>query len=53
MLLSMIDNIEPVSGGLGCYYLMLAAMNAVAALYLWRRKDDTRQALVWLAVAVG
>jgi cytochrome b/b6/petD-like protein len=44
--------LESIAGGLGGYYLLLAAMNAVCALYLWRRKDEPGQALFWTAVAV-
>ncbi|HEV2969677.1 MAG TPA: hypothetical protein VGY55_06780 [Pirellulales bacterium] len=45
--------LESIAGGLGVYYLLLAAMNAVCALSLWRQKDEPGQALVWVAVAVG
>jgi len=31
--------IESISGGLGFYYLLIAAMNWLAALYLWRQGD--------------
>jgi Cytochrome b(C-terminal)/b6/petD len=44
--------LESIAGGLGIFYLLLASMNAVCALYLWRRKDEPGQALVWVAVAV-
>ena len=44
--------LEAIAGGLGIYYLLLAAMNAVCALYLWRRKDEPGQALFWTVVAV-
>ncbi len=52
MLFATSENLEKIAGGLGIYYLLLAAMNAVAALYLWRQKNDLRQAIVWLGVAV-
>ncbi len=42
----------PIAGGLGIYYLFLAAMNAVCALYLWRRKDEPGQALIWIGVSI-
>jgi hypothetical protein len=44
--------LESIAGGLGGYYLLLAAMNAVCALYLWRRKDEPGQALFWTGVTV-
>jgi hypothetical protein len=45
--------LEPLAGGLGIYYLFLAAMNAVCALYLWRKKDEPGQAIIWVLVAVA
>jgi hypothetical protein len=44
--------LESIAGGLGIYYLILAAMNAVCALYLWRNKNEPGQALVWTIIAV-
>jgi len=41
-----------ISSFLGFYYLFLALMNAIAALYLWRRLSKTRLALFWLAVSL-
>ena len=55
--------LEQISGFIGCYYLFLAMMNAVAALYLWQSGKAKRlfelpivqlavsTAHVWLAVA--
>src|SRR5947207_11062044 len=43
--------LERISGFLGGYYVVLAVMNAVMALYLWQKKGDTRWALVWVAAA--
>jgi hypothetical protein len=43
--------LEHISGFLGAYYLALAAMNGVDALYLWQKKGDTGKALLWTAVA--
>ncbi len=42
-----------MSGFLGFYYLFLAAMNAIAALYMWQQKKDQRGALIWIVVAIG
>ena len=33
-------NVETIGSFLGSYYLLLAAMNGVAAMYLWRRKNS-------------
>jgi len=43
--------LDRISGFLGGYYVVLAVMNAVMALFLWQKKGDTRRALVWVAVA--
>jgi Cytochrome b(C-terminal)/b6/petD len=40
-----------MSGFLGGYYITLAVMNGVMALYLWQKKDDPGKALVWVFVA--
>ena len=45
--------LQKMSGFLGNYYLFLAVMNALAALYLWQVKNDVRGALVWVVVAMG
>lgn len=42
------DFLSRMSGFLGAYYVFLALMNGVAALYLWQRKNRPQQALVWL-----
>ena len=40
---------EKVSSFLGPYYIVLAAMNGLAALYLWR----TGKQVVWLRLGLG
>jgi hypothetical protein len=45
--------IERVSGFLGGYYLLLAAMNFVAAFQLWHKLHKLGAALFWSAVAVA
>jgi len=50
--LSHAEFLESISSFLGSYYLVLGLMNAVAAFYLWQILDYSRQALVWLAVAL-
>jgi hypothetical protein len=45
-------NITSIAGGLGVFYLLLAAMNGVAALHLWRKQNRPEAALVWTAVAL-
>jgi hypothetical protein len=54
-----------IAGFLGSYYVALAAMNGLAALYLWRRTEDrplfyvpffrypVTPSLVWVVVALG
>lgn len=37
--------------GLGFYYLLLSLMNGVAALYLWLKLNQVKDAIVWLAVS--
>ena len=44
--------LESIQGFLAGYYLVLAAMNAVAALYLWRELKRNRDALTWLCVGM-
>lgn len=41
-----------ISGFLGWYYISLAVMNAVAALYVWERLHKPAQAMVWVVVAI-
>jgi hypothetical protein len=43
-----VEFLRNVAGFLGVYYLMLAALNATAALYLWR-SGKARQLCPWLA----
>ncbi len=43
--------LESISGFLGGYYIVLALMNAVMAYHLWQKKNDPRNALVWVLVA--
>ncbi len=43
--------LDRISGFLGAFYLMLAVMNGVMALVLWKKKDEVGLALVWVAVA--
>ena len=45
--------LKDVAGFLGGYYTFLAAMNAVAALILWRRKGQAGWALVWTGFAAA
>lgn len=43
--------IESMAAFLGFYYLILAAMNAIAAFYLWKRLHSGKEALTWLAAS--
>lgn len=43
--------LRDVAGFLGGYYMFIAMMNGVAALILWRRKNQLGWAIVWAAVA--
>ncbi len=43
--------LDHISGFLGGYYLALAVMNAVMALYLWQKKNEPSKALIWVLVA--
>jgi Cytochrome b(C-terminal)/b6/petD len=43
--------LKDVAGFLGGYYAFIAVMNGVAALILWRRKDQPGWAIVWSVVA--
>ena len=45
--------LERISGFLGGYYLSLAAINAVAAYWLWHNRHRTQEAIFWFVVAVG
>ncbi|HZZ71937.1 MAG TPA: hypothetical protein VFE24_06760 [Pirellulales bacterium] len=47
------DFLEHMAGFLGAYYIVLAMMNAGAALYLWRKRNDMRNALIWVLIALG
>ncbi|MCA9195898.1 MAG: hypothetical protein KDA87_00105 [Planctomycetales bacterium] len=38
-----------ISGFLGSYFLCLAAMNAIAAFYCWKRLGKSNLSLLWLA----
>ncbi len=51
--LSMEVFLQSIQGFLTGYYLTLAAMNAVAALYLWHELKRSRDALIWLVVGMG
>ena len=44
--------LQNISGFLGSYYICIALMNAIAALYCWRRLDRGDLALVWTIVSV-
>jgi len=41
-----------MSGFLGSYYIFIAAMNAIAAFYYWKRLNRTDLALLWTIVAL-
>jgi hypothetical protein len=43
--------LNSISGFLGGYYLALALMNGVMALYLWQKRNDPGRALIWVLVA--
>ena len=45
--------LEDISSFLGSYYLLLAAMNFVAAYWLWRNRQATLQAIFWFVVGLG
>ena len=49
---SQAEYIQGVSGFLGGYYLAIATMNAVYALYMWRARNRSMPALVWTVVAI-
>ncbi len=44
--------LHSIAGFLGGYYVAVAVMNALAALYLWQKLGKNLQAVVWLAVAM-
>jgi hypothetical protein len=44
--------LEQISGFLGSYYLILALMNAIAALYVFTKRPHSVWSLVWLVVAL-
>lgn len=44
--------LDKISGFLGAFYLTLAVMNGVAALYWWRQKNDPARALLWAIVGM-
>ncbi|MEC7695525.1 MAG: hypothetical protein VYA11_00350 [Planctomycetota bacterium] len=44
--------LESISGFLGWYYVVLAAMNMVAAYWLWRSRRAVGQAIFWLLVGL-
>lgn len=35
-----VEFLESVAGFIGCYYLVLALINAVASFYLWQTKQE-------------
>jgi hypothetical protein len=49
---SQADFLNGISGFLGAYYLILAAMNAVMAFYLWHNRNRPAEAIFWTAVSV-
>ncbi|MDG2208245.1 MAG: hypothetical protein P8K78_10105 [Pirellulales bacterium] len=44
--------LESISGFLGWYYVLLAAVNMAAAYWLWRSRRAVGQAIFWLAVGL-
>jgi hypothetical protein len=44
------DFIAGISGFLGCYYLFLAAMNAIMAFHLWHNRHQIGEAIFWVIV---
>lgn len=44
--------LQNISGFLGSYYLVIAMMNAIAALFCWKRANRGDLALVWTIVAL-
>lgn len=43
-------HVREVGTFLGCFYLLLAMLNGVMALYLWHYRKKTAAAIFWLAV---
>jgi hypothetical protein len=43
-------HLESISGFLGGYYIILALMNAIMALFLWQRKGDAGSGIFWSVV---
>jgi hypothetical protein len=46
-----LENLQKVSGFLGQYYIALAIMNGLAALYVWQQRDNLRLAFYWIGLA--
>jgi hypothetical protein len=46
-----LENLQRVSGFLGQYYIALAIMNGLAALYVWQQRDNLRLAFYWIGLA--
>ena len=44
--------LQNISGFLGAFFLCLAAMNAIAAFYCWKRLQRGELAFLWLVVAI-
>lgn len=47
---SVAEHVADISGFLGGYYVALAVMNGIAALYLWLKLEKVRQAILWTIV---
>ena len=45
--------LKDVAGFLGSYYAGLAIMNAIAAFFIWRRKNRIGEAGFWASVALA
>jgi hypothetical protein len=50
--LTELEFLHSIRGFLGGYYICLALMNGLVALYLWKELDRGRTALIWLGVSV-
>ena len=44
--------LQNISGFLGSYYIFIALMNALAALYCWKSLQRSDLALAWTIVAI-
>ena len=44
--------LQNISGFLGSYYLVIALMNAIAALYCWKQLNRGNLALTWTITAI-